>query len=103
MPQFPLPMPARTLAKALGIPDEDLLPLLASAAPEQGDPTVLALTVEEAARRIGVGRTTMYALIASGEVPSIQFGRLRRIPTQALSDYVAKLTPPARSTDALAA
>jgi len=101
VPQFPLP--AHTLAQALGIPDEDLLPLLASVAPEQGDPTVLALTVEEAARRIGVGRTTMYALIASGEVPSIQIGRLRRIPAQALTDYIAACTRTAASTDALAA
>ncbi|WP_316959738.1 helix-turn-helix domain-containing protein [Streptomyces sp. TRM68367] len=67
------------------------------------DPTLVALTVEEAARRLGVGRTTMYALLASGEIPSVTIGRLRRIPAEALSDYVAARVQVAPSTVALAA
>jgi len=86
MPQSALSL-AR-LSEALGLPEQSLLALVAScdAVP---DPTLVALTVEEAARRLGVGRTTMYALVASGEVPSVTIGRLRRIPAQALNDYVA--------------
>ncbi|WP_421108291.1 helix-turn-helix domain-containing protein [Streptomyces sp. NEAU-S77] len=53
------------------------------------DPTLLALTVEEAARRLSVGRTTMYALIREGAVRTVPIGRLRRVPVQALSDYLA--------------
>ncbi|QKV94010.1 helix-turn-helix domain-containing protein [Streptomyces sp. NA02950] len=53
------------------------------------DPTLLALTVEEAARRLSVGRTTMYALIRAGAVRTVPIGRLRRVPVQALSDYLA--------------
>ncbi|MGW7598057.1 helix-turn-helix domain-containing protein [Streptomyces antimycoticus] len=53
------------------------------------DPTLLALTVEEAARRLSVGRTTMYALIRAGAVQTVPIGRLRRVPVQALSDYLA--------------
>jgi excisionase family DNA binding protein len=67
------------------------------------DPTLVALTVEEAARRLSVGRTTMYALLASGEIPSVTVGRLRRIPAEALNDYVAARTRLTRSTVALAA
>ncbi|MFF7675698.1 helix-turn-helix domain-containing protein [Actinacidiphila glaucinigra] len=55
------------------------------------DPTLLLLTVEEAARRLGVGRTTCFALIASGELESVKVGSLRRIPADALAVYVARL------------
>lgn len=52
------------------------------------DPTLLALTVEEAARRLSVGRTTMYALIRDGAVQTVPIGRLRRVPVQAINDYL---------------
>lgn len=55
------------------------------------DPTLLLLTVEEAARRLGIGRTTCFALIASGEIESVKVGNLRRIPADALAVYVARL------------
>jgi excisionase family DNA binding protein len=48
----------------------------------------LVLTVEEAADRLGIGRTLMYALITTGEVESVRIGRLRRIPADALEMYV---------------
>ena len=49
------------------------------------------LTVEEAAQRLRIGRTLMYALIAAGDVESVRIGRLRRVPTDALDDYVLRL------------
>jgi excisionase family DNA binding protein len=55
------------------------------------DPTLALLTVEEAARRLGIGRTTCYALIRSGELESVPVGRLRRIPAEAVPEYVARL------------
>ena len=36
----------------------------------------LVLTVEEAAERLSVGRTVMYALVSSGAVESVRIGRL---------------------------
>lgn len=51
----------------------------------------LLLTVEEAAKRLGVGRTLMYALVKDGEVESVQIGRLRRIPADALFRYLEQL------------
>lgn len=55
------------------------------------DTTLILLTVEEAARRLSIGRTTMYALIGTGEVASVPVGRLRRVPVSALHDYTARL------------
>lgn len=52
---------------------------------------VLLLTVEEAARRLRLGRTLVYRLISSGELESVTVGRLRRVPAQCLAEYVATL------------
>lgn len=52
----------------------------------------LLLTVEEAADRLRICRSNMYKLISSGEVDSIQIGRLRRVIPSALEDYVQRLT-----------
>ena len=51
----------------------------------------LLLSVEEAAERLGIGRSLMYELIGSGQVASIRVGRLRRVAPEALSAYVAAL------------
>jgi excisionase family DNA binding protein len=51
----------------------------------------VVLTIEEAAERLGIGRTTMYALVMSGEVRSVTIGRLRRVPVQCLDEYVTAL------------
>jgi excisionase family DNA binding protein len=56
--------------------------------------TPLLLTVVEAARLLAVGRTTVYALIARGELRTIHIGRARRIPIAAVFAYVAALEEP---------
>jgi excisionase family DNA binding protein len=96
-------LPITLLADALGVSTQDLLHLVRSSASAAPDATLVALTVEEAARRLGVGRTTMYALLASGEIPSMAIGRLRRVPADALAAYVAARSQTAPSTAALAA
>jgi excisionase family DNA binding protein len=53
----------------------------------------LLLTVEEAAERLGIGRTTTFALIRTGALRSVRIGRLRRIRTTDLDSYAASLTP----------
>ncbi|MCX5532378.1 excisionase family DNA-binding protein [Streptomyces sp. NBC_00006] len=55
------------------------------------DPTLVLLTVEEAARRLGIGRTTCFRLVSTGELESVTVGRLRRVPVAALPVYVATL------------
>ncbi|WP_433465351.1 excisionase family DNA-binding protein [Spirillospora sp. CA-128828] len=54
------------------------------------DSTLVLLTVEEAARRLRIGRTTCFALIRAGELESIDVGRLRRVPVDAPAEYVAR-------------
>lgn len=51
----------------------------------------ILLTVEQAARCLGIGRTTMFGLIAAGEVQTVQIGRARRVPVDALRDFVRRL------------
>lgn len=58
------------------------------------DATLVALTVEEAARRLCIGRTLMFRLVSEGAVRSVTIGRLRRIPAEALGEYLASLSRP---------
>jgi excisionase family DNA binding protein len=48
------------------------------------------LTVSELAALLRVSRATAYALIASGEVPSVRVGGSLRIPRDALYRRLAK-------------
>ncbi len=50
------------------------------------------LKVEEAAKRLRICRATMFKLIGSGEIESVQIGRLRRVKPSALDDYVNRLS-----------
>jgi len=59
--------------------------------PESEHPPTL-LTVEAAAERLSLGRTTMFGLIRTGEVHSVRVGRLRRIPVTALQAYADRLS-----------
>lgn len=52
---------------------------------------LILLTVEEAAFRLRIGRTTCYKLIRSGALESVPVGRLRRVPAEAIPEYVAQL------------
>ena len=51
----------------------------------------LLVTPEEAGRRLSVGRTTIYELMASGELQSVSIGRCRRVPVKSLSSFVNRL------------
>ena len=44
----------------------------------------LAYSVAEASRTTGLGRTTLYGLIASGALPSRKIGKRRLIPAEGL-------------------
>lgn len=52
--------------------------------------TTLLIDVTEAARRLGCGRTTIYQLMATGALETVKVGRLRRVPVDALSAYIAE-------------
>jgi excisionase family DNA binding protein len=51
----------------------------------------LLFTVAEAAARLGVGRTTLYALIADGSLCPVRIGRLTRFTAGELDRFVAQL------------
>jgi excisionase family DNA binding protein len=49
------------------------------------------LTITEAASRLGIGRSTAYQLIGSGQLPVVRLGRAARVPAQAISELVDRL------------
>jgi excisionase family DNA binding protein len=59
---------------------------------DQGDANdKLLLTIEEAARRLGIGRSHTYSYVLRGELESVKLGRSRRVPAQAINEFVKKL------------
>ncbi len=50
----------------------------------------ILLSVEEAGYLLGVGRTRIYELMKSGAIESVHVGRLRKIPAEALRDFVER-------------
>jgi excisionase family DNA binding protein len=53
--------------------------------------TRMLIPVEEAARRLSIGRTIMYDLVMSGELATVKIGRRRLVPVKALDAYIASL------------
>ena len=51
----------------------------------------LLVSVEEAAELLGVGRSTVYDLMRTGEISSVLVRRCRRIPMDALRAYLRTL------------
>jgi excisionase family DNA binding protein len=47
------------------------------------------LTVEEAARELGIGRNTAYLAVRRGEIPTISIGRRLLVPRDALERMLA--------------
>lgn len=52
---------------------------------------VLLLKVPEAAAMLGVGRSTLYERMATGDLPVVRIGRSVRIPARAIREYAARL------------
>lgn len=52
----------------------------------------LLLKPEAAAHVLGIGRTKLYELMASREIPSLRIGRNRLISRKALEAYVETLS-----------
>jgi excisionase family DNA binding protein len=56
-----------------------------------GQPTKLLLDVQEACGLLGVRRTFLFGLLASGQIRSVKVGRLRKIAHADLMAYVERL------------
>ena len=50
----------------------------------------IAVSPDEAARLAGIGRTTLYAALAKGDLPSIKIGTRRLIRVDAIRDWLAQ-------------
>ena len=51
----------------------------------------LLLTIQEAAHRIGLGRTFTYDLIRRGELRSLKIGAARRVAVADVEEFVTRL------------
>ena len=58
--------------------------------PSLFDPEPILLTIPEAARKLRIGRTLTYELIADGELEVVHIGRAARVPLEALADFVER-------------
>jgi len=53
--------------------------------------TPVLYRVEEAADALRLSRSVIYELIRSGQLRTVKAGRSRRVPVEALAEYVASL------------
>jgi excisionase family DNA binding protein len=58
------------------------------------EPEKMLLKAEEVARRLSLGRATVYLMMASGELPTFRKGRAVRVPARALEQWLEKQTRP---------
>jgi excisionase family DNA binding protein len=52
----------------------------------------ILLRVEEVAQLLGIARSTVYALIAAGELPVVRIGRVTRVSRHALDGWIEART-----------
>jgi excisionase family DNA binding protein len=57
-----------------------------------GDRGWVLLRPEEVAQALSVSRSTVFLLMRSGELRSVKFGKSRRVPVDAVTEYVAGLS-----------
>jgi excisionase family DNA binding protein len=54
----------------------------------------LTVTVEQAAKLLGIGRSTAYELIHTGDLPSLRLGRRIVVPVERLGHLLAAAPSP---------
>jgi excisionase family DNA binding protein len=52
----------------------------------------LLLRAEEVAQLLGIARSTVYALIAAGDLPVVRIGRVTRVARHALNGWIEEHT-----------
>lgn len=75
--------------KSRGAPDDEKTD---RAEQSRGTAEPLLYSVEEAAAILGIGRTFMFHLVGTGEIESCKIGKLRKITSAAIHEYIARLT-----------
>jgi len=56
--------------------------------PSEREPDRL-LSIEQAARALGIGRTALYSEIGAGRIRSVKVGRRRLVPSSAISEVAS--------------
>lgn len=56
----------------------------------QPTPIKLLLTMDEAARALGLGRALLYTLVMKKQIASVKIGRARRVPVSALETFISQ-------------
>lgn len=59
----------------------------------------ILLSVGDAARRLGIGRSLLYRMMLEGHVQSVKIGRSRRVPLCALEEFVKTRVAEAEGVD----
>lgn len=59
----------------------------------------MLLRTEDVARALGIARSTVYVLVAGGELPVVRIGRAVRVPREAVERWVRDHTEGAVDTD----
>lgn len=57
----------------------------------------LLLTPVEAASALGIGRSKLYELLQTGQLPSVRIGACRRVPAEELHNFLLALRTTASS------
>jgi excisionase family DNA binding protein len=58
------------------------------ARPSEREPDRL-MSIEQAARALGIGRTALYSEIGAGRIRSVKVGRRRLVPSSAISEVAS--------------
>jgi excisionase family DNA binding protein len=67
-----------------------------NASEKQADATEkILLKASEVARRLSLGRATVYQMMQAGELPTFRKGRAVRVPARALEKWIEQNTNPA--------
>ena len=62
----------------------------------------LLLRADEVQKALGLGRSKVYEMLASGELPAVRIGRAVRVPAAALPEWVkARASEEAESQNAI--
>ena len=64
--------------------------------PDPPPDETLLLTVVDAAKLLGVGRTLVFGLIRDGELRSVRIGGRRLIPREAVAEFIGQASKPRR-------
>ena len=54
----------------------------------------LLLTINQVAQLLGIGRTSTYELVMSGQIQSVKLGRRRLVPRSSVEGYVKGISGP---------